>query len=317
MSPRLAPRSIPALVVHGGAGARGPASERPRRRRGMMAAARRGVELLRAGADALAAVVAAVEALENDEYFNAGYGSVLNLDGKVEMDAALMVAERPAGGAGGSPRIRAGAVAAVSRVRNPILLARAVMENTPHLLMAGAGAERIAARAGIALCRPEELITARAKARWHLMLERRLEAAESAAGGTVGAVAIDSRGMIAAATSTGGMTGKLPGRVGDSALIGAGVHADALGAASATGQGEAIISVALCREAVRGLRIGEPESVARRAIGELGRRTAAEAGIIIVDRRGRIGFAHNAGAMEVASFDPVNGLRHFWPAPIE
>src|SRR5579884_3338391 len=146
MSPRLAPRSIPALVVHGGAGARGPSAERPRRRRGMMAAARRGVELLRAGADALAAVVAAVEALENDEYFNAGYGSVLNLDGKVEMDAALMVAEPPAGGAGGSPRIRAGAVAAVSRVRNPILLARAVMENTPHLLMAGAGAERFAAR---------------------------------------------------------------------------------------------------------------------------------------------------------------------------
>jgi beta-aspartyl-peptidase (threonine type) len=281
----------------------------------MMAAARRGVELLRAGADALAAVVATVEALENDEYFNAGYGSVLNLDGRVEMDAALMVAEPPAGKPERTPRIRAGAVAAVTRVSNPILLARAIMEKTPHILMAGAGAERIAGRAGIALCRPEELITARAKARWRLMLERKLEAAESAAG-TVGAAAIDARGAIAAATSTGGMTGKLPGRVGDSALIGAGVHAEALGAASATGQGEAIIMLALCRETVRALKSGEPHAVARRVIAELGRRTAAEAGIILVDRRGRIGFAHNAGAMEVASFDPEHGLRHFWPDPI-
>jgi len=112
------------------------------------------------------------------------------------------------------------------------------------------------------------------------------------------------------------MTGKLAGRVGDSALIGAGVYADASGAASATGQGEAIIMFALCREAVRNLSMGKSAQVARATILELGRRTGGEAGVIIVDRRGRLGFAHNAGAMEVATFDPENGIRHYWPEPI-
>jgi beta-aspartyl-peptidase (threonine type) len=319
----MAARLLPALIVHGGAGARGPAAERPRRRSGMLAATRRGVELLRAGASALDAVVATVKALEDDEYFNAGYGSVLNTDGRVEMDAALMVAE-PRSGEGGARKrrsdrsslMRAGAVAAVSRVRNPILLARAVMEQTEHILMVGAGAERIARRAGIALCGPDELITPRAKARWRLLLDQRLAAAPGVEGGTVGAAAIDSKGVAAAATSTGGMTGKLPGRVGDSALIGAGVYADLSGAASATGQGEAIILLALCREAVRGLERGEAAALARGKIAELARRTERQAGIIVVDHRGCFGFAHNAGAMEVASFDPVHGLRHYWPDPI-
>jgi beta-aspartyl-peptidase (threonine type) len=290
----------------------------------MLAAARKGIELLRAGAGALEAVIAAVKALEDDEYFNAGYGSVLNTDGRVEMDAALMVAEpRPDRGSGPrarlrdrTPHVRAGAVAVVSRVRNPILLARAVMDQTPHILMVGAGAERIARRAGIPLCSPDDLITSRAKARWRWMLEQRLAAAVGGEGGTVGAAAIDSRGVIAAATSTGGMTGKLPGRVGDSAIVGAGVYADKAGAASATGLGEAIIVLALCREAVRALEGGEATAVARRVIADLARRTGGKAGVILVDRRGRIGFAHNAGAMEVASFDPEQGLRHYWPDPI-
>lgn len=320
----MASRLLPALIVHGGAGARGPASERPRRRNGMLAAARRGVELLRAGASALDAVVATVKALEDDEYFNAGYGSVLNTDGRVEMDAALMVADPRSGGRSGVdeplrnriPLARAGAVAAVSRVRNPILLARAVMEQTQHILMVGTGAERIARRAGISMCRPDDLITPRAKARWRMMIEQRLAAAAGIEGGTVGAAAIDAGGVVAAATSTGGMTGKLPGRVGDSALIGAGVYADRPGASSATGQGEAIILMALCREAVRALERGEAGAVARSAIAELARRTAREAGIILVDRNGRMGFAHNAGAMEVASFDLVHGLHHYWPDPI-
>jgi L-asparaginase / beta-aspartyl-peptidase len=317
----MASRLLPALIVHGGAGARGPAAERPRRRSGMLAATRQGVALLRAGAGALEAVVATVKALEDDEYFNAGYGSVLNSDGRIEMDAALMVAQPPArrGRSDPTPQMRAGAVAAVSRVANPILLARAVMDRTPHILMFGAGAERIARQAGIPLCRPDDLITPRAKARWRVMLEQKLAAAESATGdggGTVGAAAIDSSGILAAATSTGGMTGKLPGRVGDSALIGTGVFADTPGAASATGHGEAIILLALCREAVRRLPGTEAAAVARIVIAELARRTNCEAGIIVVDRRGRMGFAHNAGAMEVASFDPAHGLRHYWPSPI-
>jgi beta-aspartyl-peptidase (threonine type) len=291
----------------------------------MMFALRCGIEILRGGGRALDAVSASVKALEDDEYFNAGYGSVLTADGRVEMDAALMLAK--AAGDETDPKatnaarpapIQAGAVAVITRVKNPILLARAVMENTPHLLMAGAGAERIARQAGIPLCRPEELITARAKARWRTVLESRL-AQECAGdpGNTVGAVAIDTSGVIAAATSTGGMTGKLPGRVGDTAIVGAGIYADSRGAASATGHGEAIITTMLCRQAVMALSDGDPNRVAADVIADLGRATGSEAGIILVERRGRFGFAHNAGAMEVASFDSERGPRHHWPAAIK
>jgi len=134
--------------------------------------------------------------------------------------------------------------------------------------------------------------------------------------GTVGAVAVDLDGAIAAATSTGGVPGKLFGRVGDSALIGAGTFAHAFGGASATGQGEAIILTALCREAVLALADGPPQAVAREAILEMIDATGAEAGIILVDRRGRIGYAHNAASMQVAKYDPVGGLSHLWLEPI-
>ncbi|MBF6567453.1 MAG: isoaspartyl peptidase/L-asparaginase [Candidatus Binataceae bacterium] len=314
---------IPALVLHGGAGARGPASERPRRRQGMMFALRCGMEILRGGGRALDAVSASIRALEDDEYFNAGYGSVLTADGRVEMDAALMLAEAEgeadliADAAACAP-MRAGAVAVITRVKNPILLARAVMEDTPHLLMAGAGAERIARRAGIPLCRPEELISPRAKARWRIVVENRLaEERSDSSGGTVGAVAIDTSGIIATGTSTGGMTGKMPGRIGDTAIVGAGIYASGRGAASATGHGEAIIRMMLCRQAVMALGGADPNRVAADVIADLGRTTGSEAGIILVDHRGRVGFAHNAGAMEVASFDPERGQRHHWPAAIK
>jgi L-asparaginase / beta-aspartyl-peptidase len=220
--------------------------------------------------------------------------------------------------------LRAGAVAVITRVRNPILLARAVMELTPHVLMAGAGAERLARRAGIPLCRPAELITARARERWRAALERRVEVAGTAdAGGgpgrfgTVGAVALDAAGGLAAATSTGGVSGKLPGRVGDSAIIGAGTFADADGAASATGQGEAIMKAALCREAVAAVRRGEPGAVAERAIAELAALTVGQAGIIVVDRRGRLGYAHNAEVMDVATYDAARGFEYRWAAPLK
>ena len=132
--------------------------------------------------------------------------------------------------------------------------------------------------------------------------------------GTVGAVAIDSRGDIAAATSTGGVSGKLPGRIGDSGIVGAGLFADARGGASATGEGEAIMRVAFSREAVIALgrsggRVGA-QAAAERAIVILTDATRAQAGIIVVDARGEIGYAHSAEAMEVAWFHPVNGLRH-------
>jgi L-asparaginase / beta-aspartyl-peptidase len=318
-------RVTPSLIAHGGAGAIGPAQERPERRRVLLAAVREGAKLLSAGRSALDAVVATVVALEEHPLFNAGFGSLLNSEGEVEMDASVMCAEplahldgaRPKHGARPTQefRISAGAVAAVRRVRNPVMLARAVMEHTPHLLMAGPAAERFARRAGIALCPPETLVSARARERWRARQEQQV--ARAAAGhGTVGAAALDARGGLAAATSTGGVPGKLAGRVGDSAIIGAGTFATAIGAASATGQGEAIIFSALCREAVLALDGAPPERVARRAIAELIAAAGAEAGLVIVDRRGRIGYAHNAPMMEIAMFDDASGLRHERVAPI-
>jgi L-asparaginase / beta-aspartyl-peptidase len=208
-------------------------------------------------------------------------------------------------------------------VRNPILLARAVMECTPHLLMVGSGAERFARRARVGLCRPAELVTERARERWRAAQADRAGAGQadalraSAPGfGTVGAAAVDSRGILAAATSTGGVSGKLPGRVGDSAILGAGVFADVPGAASATGQGEAIMKVALCREAINALSHGDPQDVARRAIADCAAQTGGKAGVIIVDKRGRLGFAHNAEAMDVATFDAKNGVIYRWVEPL-
>jgi len=211
----------PALIAHGGAGGRGPDSERLERRRGMLAAVGAGSEVLRAGGSALDAVIATVRVLEDHPLFNAGVGSLLTIEGTVEMDASVMEApavRRPRSRA----ELRAGAVAGISRVRNPVLLARAVMELTPHVLMAGAGAERLARRAGVARCRAEDLVTQRARERWRATLERRAAAATAALGGsgsseiggnTVGAVALDAAGGLAAATSTGGVSGKLPGRI--------------------------------------------------------------------------------------------------------
>ncbi len=329
-----------ALVAHGGAGSAGAGAERAERRRAMMAAMRLGVSILRANGSALEAVVATVAALEDHPLFNAGYGSLLNSEGNVEMDASVMFAEpvvdppapRPAsrGKRAGHPghlnaaeySVSAGAVAAVSRVRNPIMLARTVMEHSPHILMAGAGAESFARQSGIRLVRPEEMVTERARQRWRARKQQsgRLAAqgaARAAMGhGTVGAVAVDDRGAIAAATSTGGVPGKLFGRVGDSALIGAGTFAHAFGAASATGQGEAIILTALCREAVLALADGSPNAVAREVILEMIDATGAEAGIILIDGRGRIGYAHNSASMQVARYDRAGGLRHLWLAPI-
>jgi L-asparaginase / beta-aspartyl-peptidase len=315
-----------ALIAHGGAGGRAPTSERATRRRALLAAVDSGARILRDGGSALDAVAGTVKMLEDDPLFNAGYGSVLTLDGQVEMDAAVMVAEHsrtnqpsPNGVSGAATamiRIRAGGVVLVSRVRNPILLARAVMELTPHVLMGGAAAERLARRAGLELCRPDELISERSRERWRKLMESRAMAADDEVDqhGTVGAVAIDAHGDVAAATSTGGISGKLPGRIGDSAIIGAGLFGDARGGASATGTGEAILRVGLCREAVLALGHEGPAKVAERAIARLAEETNAQAGIVLVDSSGRVGYAHNAQAMQVAIFDS-RGIRHLAVEP--
>jgi beta-aspartyl-peptidase (threonine type) len=272
----------------------------------MRGALERGLDLLRDGASALDAVVAAVASLEDDPLFNAGYGSALNAEGAVEMDASVMawpMTELAQNNPLAQAQSGAGAVAAVSRVRNPILLARAVMETTPHVLMVGAGAERLASAARIARCRPEDLIAERARLRWRNYHARR-------AHGTVGAAALDGNGQVAAATSTGGLTGKLAGRVGDSAIIGAGTFAHPLGAASATGMGESIMKFNLCQGAVGLLEEHTPMRAATRSIAQLGNLSGAEAGLIMVDRRGRLGYAHNARAMEIAYYSAATGLHH-------
>jgi L-asparaginase / beta-aspartyl-peptidase len=274
----------PSLIIHGGAGSPDPQLTEARQA-GLRHAFEAAWSILLQGGSALDAVVQANVELENDPAFNAGFGSCLNTDGAVEMDASLMEGST----------FRAGAVGAVRTVQNPILLAKAALEDGKHVFFVGEGAERFAREKGIPLLSPEALISARQRQRWQ-------EAQTKGEPGTVGAVAFDKAGRLAAATSTGGMFDKRPGRVGDSAIIGAGTYADdTLGAASATGVGEAIIGTTLTRTAVEFLHDGvDPTQAARRAIELLQRRTSSEAGLIVIDALGRIGYAHNAPAMSVA-----------------
>jgi len=278
----------PALIVHGGAGAGNPESSAAQRA-GCGRAVDAGWRVLTQHGGALDAVCAAVAVLEDDPGFNAGLGSCLTADGTVEMDAAVME--------GGD--LRAGAVAAVSAVRHPVHLARALMDDGRHVMLAGPAALAYARHRGVETCQPADLITAHQLQRWR-------ERHAAAPTGTVGAVAVDRDGRVAAATSTGGTFYKLPGRVGDSALIGAGTYADdASGAASATGHGEAIIRIALAKLVVDALGDGgDPIVAARWGIEQLGKRVAGSGGIIVVDPLGRIGYACNTPQMAVGYMRP-------------
>jgi L-asparaginase / beta-aspartyl-peptidase len=267
--------------VHGGAGA-DPGDGRDELRAGMAAAAGAGWRTLAGGGRALDAVEAAVRALEDHPRFNAGRGSVLTSAGTIEMDASIMDGERR----------DCGAVAAVSRVANPITLARRVMEDGRHILLVGDGAHALARSVGLPECDPATLITDRQRARL----------AGHAGGGTVGAVAVDRHGGVAAATSTGGMVGKHPGRVGDTALIGCGTYADnRLGAVSCTGAGEAIIRVVLAHRVLELLREAhDPQQASRMAVDLLVKEGRGDGGLIVVDPRGRMGVAQSTPLMPVA-----------------
>jgi beta-aspartyl-peptidase (threonine type) len=268
----------PAIIVHGGAGTV-PAAEMASRLEGCRRAADAGWRILAAAGTALDAVQAAVEHLENDPQYNAGIGSALNANGEVEMDAAIM------DGKG----LRAGAVAVLRNVRNPIAVARRLLEDGRHVLLAGSGATRFARDAGFPSCDQEALIADHQRARW------------IASHGTVGAVALDGRGHLAAATSTGGRFNKHPGRVGDSPLIGCGTYADDEGAVSCTGHGEAIIRVVLAKSVVEQLRHDvAPPAAAESALRRLASITGTTAGLIVVDRHGRIGHARTTTHMPVA-----------------
>jgi beta-aspartyl-peptidase (threonine type) len=269
------------VLVHGGAG-KSDRATLAERRAGCEQAAEIAWRLLEAGGDAVDAVAAAVESLEEHPLFNAGVGSCLTSAGSVEMDASFMDGRRPAGGG----------VALVTSVLHPVRLARAVAEDGRHVLLAGPGAEAFARERGLETAPPQHFVTDRQLKRW--------KARATVEGGTVGAVAVDRRGHVAAATSTGGLSGKLPGRIGDSAVIGAGTYADdRAGAASATGLGERILSMGLARRSVDLLRHGlGPNLAARHVLGEIAT-LGGGAGLILVDRFGRIAWAFDTEEMTV------------------
>jgi beta-aspartyl-peptidase (threonine type) len=265
------------IVVHGGAGLIGP-ERHARLRAGVRAAAQAGHAVLAGGGSALDAVVAAVRVLEDDPEFNAGTGSALTRDGTIETDASVMD--------GATQRV--GAVAAVPDLGAPVAVARAVLEAGEHVLLAGTAALEYAAEVGIMPAAPGSLVTERAKARLAEELAKRAAGARgSRSGGTVGAVARDRDGRFAAATSTGGISGKRRGRIGDSPIPGAGTWADAACAASATGDGEAILRVALARELAGRIAGGtELRAAAVDSLGVLARITGGSAGLIALDATG-------------------------------
>jgi len=288
----------PSLIVHGGAWDI-PDEATAACKEGCHNALAAGWSILAKGGSALDAVEAAVVVLEDDPVFDAGYGSHLNADGKVECDAILMDAAT----------LRAGAVAGLKRIKNPIRLARRIWQECPHMMLVGEGAERFAEKSGLPLCDPGELVSA-AEHQAYLRCREDQHAAMHHRGheqGTVGAVAMDRHGRLFAATSTGGTCCKLPGRVGDSPLIGCGCYADSeAGGVSCTGYGEAIMKILMAKIAVDFLRRdasgnGNVQAFARQAardaVDVLARRGKGTGGLILLDRNGIPAFAFNTPRM--------------------
>jgi len=260
-----------AIAIHGGAGTMRRARSRPERA-ALERALHAGYRILQSGGSSLEAVVAAVETLEDSGVFNAGRGAAPNADGEIELDAGIM----------DGATLRAGGVAAVRRIKNPIVAARKVMEHGKHVLLAGAGAERFARQQRLSMVSSTYF--------------RRNSGPDH---GTVGAVALDRAGNLAAATSTGGIAGKLPGRVGDSPIVGAGVYADnATCAVSGTGDGELFLRSVLAfnvaaRMQYRGASLAQAGGAALAQVARLGGR----GGLIAVDRRGHIAMPFNSEGM--------------------
>jgi beta-aspartyl-peptidase (threonine type) len=269
-----------ALIVHGGAKKIAPEREEANRR-GCLKALAAGRATLDQGGSAVEAVEAAIRILESDPTFNAGYGSDINADGEVEMDAALM--------AGSSLAI--GAVAAIRGVRHPVSVARRMLGEPPTLLV-GEGARRFAAEQGGELCEPRELIPPG---------QDGSKGNKTHDHDTVGCVALDRSGRIAAGTSTGGLDDTLPGRVGDSPLPGCGFYADdQVGGAAFSGDGECISRTLLAARIMQALEGGQqPQAAAEGSLTHL-ERVGGEAGGIVLDRLGRVGWAHNSSHFAVA-----------------
>lgn len=288
----------PKLIVHGGAWSIPDEFDRDHIN-GIHRAIAQVYPGLKQGMSALDAVEKAVKILEADPTFDAGKGAFLNAIGEIELDAII------ADGA----TLNFGAVAAVQNILHPVSLARLVMELTEHCLLIGKGAQRFAQENHVPELKPEELLTSR-----ELEFYEKIrndpgfythKPFEPKPNGTVGAVALDVHGNLAAATSTGGTPRKLPGRVGDSPLIGAGAYADnQSGAASATGWGESIMKVLMSKTACDLLNFYSAKIAAEMAVDLLRERVNGWGGIILIDRNGNFGFAHNTTKMAFAYADP-------------
>jgi L-asparaginase / beta-aspartyl-peptidase len=281
------------IVVHGGAWAI-PDDMVEAHLRGVRKAVAAGWNVLERGGTALDAVEEAVVIMEDDETFDAGRGSFLNRDGKVQLDALIM----------DGATLRAGGVGCVERIANPVRAARKILSDSPHVYFVAEGAERFAAEHGIPLCKNEDLIIPREVERLRKFQTRAAQEkddlfAPAVSHDTVGAVALDTRANIAAATSTGGTLNKAPGRLGDSSLIGCGCYADnRTAAASTTGWGEPIMKLVLAKWAADRVASGSlPEWVAAEAMNYLQARVQGHGGIILLDARGRIGIRHNTPRM--------------------
>ncbi|MEZ5531310.1 MAG: isoaspartyl peptidase/L-asparaginase [Steroidobacteraceae bacterium] len=283
------------IAIHGGAGtlprALMTSSQESAYRAGLAAALDAGYAVLDLGGTSLDAVTAAVRMLEDDPLFNAGRGAVLTHEGTVELDASIMDGRT----------LAAGAVAGVRHVRNPVDLARAVMEHSPHVMLIGAGAEEFALARGMALVPNDHFLTDTRKAQLGRVLAGDARPAnELSALGTVGAVARDRAGNLAAATSTGGMTGKRHGRVGDTPIIGAGTYADnAMCAVSATGHGEYFIRAAVAHDICARVAYGGLTLAAAADAVVLDRlqKMGGEGGIIAIDAQGGVVTSFNSEGM--------------------
>lgn len=295
-----------AFAIHGGAGTILKSTMTPEKeadyRAKLTEAVTAGHEVLKKGGKALDAVVAAIVILEDSPLFNAGKGAVFTADGTNELDSSIM----------DGSNLAAGAVAGVKRIQNPILLARMVMEKSPHVMMIGTGAETFAKKMGMPFVPPEYF---RTEHRWRDLQKAKAEEAKKKTAqrvvnpdekyGTVGAVALDSAGNLAAGTSTGGMTNKKFNRVGDAPIIGAGTYANnASCAVSATGYGEYFIRSVVGHDIsalieYKGLPVAEAAETVLGKVAKLG----GDGGVIVMDRQGRIALAHNTPGMYRASID--------------
>ncbi len=286
----------PILAIHGGAGTMPPSSMDDESNRtyraGLHRALMAGHKVLAAGGPAIEAVTTAVVALEDDPLFNAGFGAVFTRDGRHEMDAAVM----------DGATLGLGAVAGICGPRNPVLAARAVMEHSPHVLLAGPGALDFLRAHGVTFAEPGYFDTPGRRNALQAMLAAEANFSadldDADRHGTVGAVALDHFGNLAAATSTGGMTGKLPGRVGDTPLAGAGTWADAACALSATGHGESFIRIAAGHELSARIRLAHEDlDAAANAVMAALAAVGGTGGFVAIDRSGHVSLPFNTRGM--------------------